>query len=51
MNQTSKINPTKRQNGHFLTVKQVKRLTPNMLQDTLHCPSITDVDESCTGAY
>ena len=51
MDLTSKIDPTKKQNGHFLTVKQVKRLTPNMLRVTLQCPSITGVDESCNGAH
>ena len=51
MDLTSKIDPTKKQNGHFLTVKQVKHLTPNMLRVTLQCPSITGVDEGCNGAH
>ena len=50
MNSLAKTDPKKRQNGHFLTVKHVKNLTPNMLRVTLNCPSLTDMDASRQGA-
>ena len=51
MNSLAKTDPKKRQNGHFLTVKHVKNLTPNMLRVTLNCPSLTDMDASRQGAH
>ena len=51
MSLISKIDPNKTQNSHFLRVKGVKNLTPNMLRVTLSCPSVTHVDESCKGAH
>ena len=51
MNLLTKIDPTKRQNGHFLTVKHVITLSPNMLRVTLHCPSLKGMDSSRQGAH
>ena len=51
MNLISKIDNLKKQNGHFLTVKQVRSLTPNMLRVTLHCPSVAGFDAGINGAH
>ena len=51
MNFIPRIDPSKRQNGHLLTVRHITKLTPNMLRVTLHGPSLKDMDASRQGAH
>ena len=45
------IDPSKRQNGHLLTVKRTVNLTPNMIRVTLDCPSLKDIESDRQGAH
>ena len=45
------IDPSKRQNGHLLTVKRKVNLTPNMIRVTLDCPSLKDIGSDRQGAH
>tara|TARA_B100000674_G_C37743638_1_gene870106 strand:+ start:88 stop:558 length:471 start_codon:yes stop_codon:yes gene_type:complete len=40
-----------KQNAHLITVKKVKRITPNMLRVTFYCPSLKEMDSSRQGAH
>tara|TARA_B100000886_G_scaffold306625_1_gene239095 strand:- start:8 stop:916 length:909 start_codon:yes stop_codon:yes gene_type:complete len=50
-NYSNKKSNERNQNGHLITVKKVKRITPNMLRVTFYCPSLEEMDSSRQGAH
>ena len=50
-NYSNKKSSEIKQNAHLITVKKVKRITPNMLRVTFYCPSLKEMDSSRQGAH